>query len=226
MSDSQQPTFAVNEHVRVKRGVTDFDYADMPLGGWAGIVIQVEEGGCTACLVHWNGETLAAITSFYRQRCQQDGIDYTEKWLDQDDLEIDRGRRLGIESYPGTHTPLLRADTPDDRIRAVFGLASDDPLPAVDQESLLAYYEHLSFYLTVPFLADLRPTQPLQNELRSVVVLGLGDKARVNQNDGILCTGIDQSGEYELPLAGLHIQPDGPNHDLISDYSHWFSYGR
>ena len=97
MSESTQPRFTAHDHVRVKRGVTDFDYADMPLGGWAGIVIEVEAGGCTTCLIHWSQATLAAIAPFYQERCQHDGIDSEEKWLDEDDLERDHGGPLAIE---------------------------------------------------------------------------------------------------------------------------------
>lgn len=97
MSDSNQPTFAANDHVRVKPGVTDFDYADMPLGGWKGTVVEVQEDPCTTCLVHWSRATLTAIPLRYRTRCEQDGIDYKEKWLDQDDLEMDGDGRPAVE---------------------------------------------------------------------------------------------------------------------------------
>lgn len=123
MSESSQPKFARHDHVRVKPGVTDFDYADMPLGGWTGIVIEIERGGCTTCLVHWSDATLAAIAPFYRQRCQQDGIDSEEKWLDEDDLEPDDGSPLHIEQRhdtPAWNQPLSygkqhkRSDRRDD----------------------------------------------------------------------------------------------------------------
>ena len=35
------PKFKVGDRVRVKPGVTDVDYPDMPLGGWAGTVVEV-----------------------------------------------------------------------------------------------------------------------------------------------------------------------------------------
>jgi hypothetical protein len=102
MSGTTQSKFAVNDHVRVKRGVTDFDYADMPLGGWAGIVIEIERGDCTTCLVCWSEVTLAAIAPFYQERCPQDGIDSEEKWLEEGDLERDDGRPLDIERRQDT----------------------------------------------------------------------------------------------------------------------------
>ncbi len=102
MSGTNEPKFTAQDHVRVKRGVTDFDYADMPLGGWTGIVVEVEHGGCTTCLVRWSHATLAAIAPFYQERCRQDGIDSKEKWLDEDDLERDDGSALDIEQRPGT----------------------------------------------------------------------------------------------------------------------------
>ncbi len=101
MTYPNQTTFSANDHVRVKQGVTDFDYPDMPLGGWVGTVMDVEEGGGTTCLVRWSQETLQAMSPRYRDRCEQDGIDCEEKWLDQDDLETAPRTRPTVEQQTG-----------------------------------------------------------------------------------------------------------------------------
>ena len=49
--------FAVGSQVRVKKGVTAPNHADMSLGGWCGKVYQVSG---TVCLVHWSEATLEA----------------------------------------------------------------------------------------------------------------------------------------------------------------------
>lgn len=222
MSGSHRPKFARNDHVRVKRGVTDFDYADMPLGGWRGTVVEVEEGDSTTYLVRWSPETLAAIMPLYRRRCEQDGLDYQEKWLEEDDLEMGDRRPLAVEKSKGIATPILSAENEEDRIRAVFGMAGDEPLPNVDQDALLTYYEHLCIHLTFPFLADLQQTRPAQPVLRSVTVLGLAEKSRVNDVEGILCRVVDEIGQRDLPLTDLRVDPDRPNDQPLSDYTHWF----
>ena len=48
--------FRVGDKVRVKHGVTDVEYADMPMGGWAGTVTDVDKRGVYT--VRWSRETL------------------------------------------------------------------------------------------------------------------------------------------------------------------------
>ena len=37
--------FQVGDRVRVKQGIRDADYSDMPLGGWAGTILEVHDHG-------------------------------------------------------------------------------------------------------------------------------------------------------------------------------------
>lgn len=39
--------FVIGDKVRVKRGVKDNDYPDLPLGGWAGTISAVHDDGIT-----------------------------------------------------------------------------------------------------------------------------------------------------------------------------------
>ena len=89
MPESKAARFGVADHVRVKSGTTDSDYRDVFLGGWSGTVVEVKQGDCINCLVRWSNDTLRAMSTFYRSRCEADGRDHAEKWLDQVDLEND-----------------------------------------------------------------------------------------------------------------------------------------
>ena len=51
--------FRVGDKVRVKRGVQDTDYPDMPLGGWAGEIVELHDDGMYT--LRWSHETLEAI---------------------------------------------------------------------------------------------------------------------------------------------------------------------
>lgn len=88
------PQFAVGDRVRVKPGVVDPEYPDMPMGGWLGTVSQVEEA---AYLVQWSEATLAAVHPIYHKRCQQDGVDFQHMWLQAEELELDPGEPLCIQ---------------------------------------------------------------------------------------------------------------------------------
>ncbi|MFO0845285.1 MAG: hypothetical protein U0797_23360 [Gemmataceae bacterium] len=54
------PRFAVGSAVRVRPGTPDPDYPDIPLGGWAGVVREVETAGVPEpiYLVRWTDEAL------------------------------------------------------------------------------------------------------------------------------------------------------------------------
>ena len=51
--------FRVGDKVRVKHGVMDTEYPDMPMGGWAGTISEVHKGGMYT--IRWSQETLANI---------------------------------------------------------------------------------------------------------------------------------------------------------------------
>ena len=88
------PKFAVGSQVRVKKGVTAPNHADMPLGGWCGRVYQASGA---MCLVHWSEATLEAIHSIHRERWQRDGVDFRVMWLQENVLDADSGEPLCIE---------------------------------------------------------------------------------------------------------------------------------
>jgi len=170
------PKFSIGEKVRVRLGVCDPDYDDLTIGGWAGTVGEVKKGSPPTCLVRWNGETLKSQSPIYRKRCERDGFDGEEMWLGENDLEPDPGGPIKIEQPNEIVTKPLSMDDQDDRIRAVFGLTSDDPLPNVDFDSLLAYHRHLSESLLFPFEAEYsHETGPFQMTTRHITVTRPGE---------------------------------------------------
>ena len=144
--------FQVGDRVRVKQGIRDADYPDMPLGGWAGTISEVHDHGMYT--VRWSQETLAAIHPVYLKRCERDGMDSEQYWLGDDDLEPDAGGPLTLEPPTKIRTKRLSPKDQDDRVRMVFDLTSNDPLPDVDEETLEVYHEYLAKHLVFPFEAD------------------------------------------------------------------------
>ena len=80
--------FKVGDKVRVKHGVADVDYPDIPMGGWVGEVTKVDKNGMYT--IRWSQETLAAIHPVIKKRCEADGLVMGEYGLADDDLEPDR----------------------------------------------------------------------------------------------------------------------------------------
>jgi len=56
--------FAVGDQVRVRHGTVDPDYSDLPLGGWAGTIVEVDDDGL--CHIKLNQATLDHIHPVYQ----------------------------------------------------------------------------------------------------------------------------------------------------------------
>jgi len=216
--------FKVGDHVRVKHGIRDTDYPDMPLGGWAGTISEIHDDGMYT--VRWSKETLAAIPSVFKKRCERDGMVLEEYWLGQDDLEPDEGGPLEIEQPTEITTKPLSSKDQDDRVRMVLGLTSNDPLPDVHDETLEAYHEHLSQTLAFPFEAEYTSeTGPFSSRTIQVKVIGLGDpddEPMIDGTYGILCEARYERRRPVLPLGELEVKKGKPNRQLVDDYSYWF----
>ena len=51
-------TFQIGDKVRVRHGVMDTDFPDIPIGGWAETIAEVHDDGMFT--VRWTEETLAS----------------------------------------------------------------------------------------------------------------------------------------------------------------------
>src|ERR1017187_4010434 len=71
------PRFQVGNKVRVKPGISDVLFPDMPLGGWSGSVTEIiNEKGQIEYLFKLDDRTLASIHPIYRERCERQGLDF------------------------------------------------------------------------------------------------------------------------------------------------------
>jgi hypothetical protein len=98
MKCPRRQRFSVGARVRVRQGTIDPDFASLPLGGWAGAVVEVADAGPAPYLVRWNRATLDTAHPIYCQLCAEDDRSFEEMWLDATDLVPDAGGPLAIES--------------------------------------------------------------------------------------------------------------------------------
>ena len=214
--------FKIGDRVRVKPGIQDEDHPDIPLGGWAGTISEVHKRGIYS--VRWSQETLASIHPIYKRRCAIDGNVLEEYWLGEEDMEPDLGGPLAIEQ-PIKITPRpLSAEDQSDRVRMVFGVTSDDLLPAVDEDSLETYYDHLVKQMKLPVDARHCPQEDFLNPspLRRVKVVALDGEIGWDEDEGILCKIRTDEGEKVVPLTDIEFRHSDPNYQLLADFSTWF----
>ena len=146
--------FATGAQVRVKPGITVPDFEDIPLGGWAGAIREVDQRSAPPTyLIEWSQHTLDHMHPVYRQRCERDGLELESMWLGEGDIEPDTGESAVIEQPTSIVTRRLNEKDQDDRVRIVLGLTSDDPLSEVEDDTLRAYHRYLAAHLTFPFEA-------------------------------------------------------------------------
>ena len=215
--------FKVGDKVRVKHGVRDTDYPDMPLGGWAGTITEVQEDGMYT--VRWSKETLANIHPVVKKRSEKDGTVLEEYWLRDYDLEPDPGGPLDIEQPKAITTKPLSSKDQDDRIRMIFGLTSNDPLPNVGEDTLLRYYEYLSKNMRFPLrVTRFVETGPFEGRKETVTVLSLLDPASEppDETEGLICQARLAGDRIEMPLAEFEVDGDAPGLQLLADYCYWF----
>lgn len=215
--------FKVGDKVRVKHGVKDTDYRGTPLGGWAGTICEIHDD--STYTIRWSSETLATIHPVVKKRSEKDGTVLGEYWLGDDDLEPDSGSPLDIEQPTEIKTKPLSPKDQDDRIRMVFGLTSNDPLPNVDEGTLLRYHEYLSKNMRFPFKVDhYVETGPFEGRKETVTVLSLLDPANdpPDETEGLICQARMDGDTIEMRLAEFEVDEDAPGLQIVADYCSWF----
>ena len=177
---SDSPRFQVGDKVRVKYGVIDPDFPDMPLGGWTGTITEIiEHEGQINCVFKLDDRTLKSVHPIYRKRCERDGLDFETMGLGEEDLELDDGTPVAIEQPTQIKTPPLSDKDQDDRVRMALGLTHDDPLPDVSIETLMTYYRYLAANLKFPFFTSYwAKSGPFSSKKVSVPDLQVGRSRR------------------------------------------------
>ncbi len=215
-------SFARGSVVRAKPGVVHNQYADIPLGGWVGIVKRIGWLTPIGYAVHWTDATLAQAHPVFFKRCERDGLKPHRHWLDEDQLEA------AAEETPATMeqptqivTRPLSSDEPDDRIRLMFGLTSDDGLPKADESAQRQYLAYLKTSLAFPFKADYFPATNIgPGNAGEVEVVGFADPP-LDPEAGIVCNARQGKEEVQVPLVGLEMDVDAPNFQHVEDYTYW-----
>jgi hypothetical protein len=210
--------------VRVKAGVTDADYPDIPLGGWAGTVSDFDNRRRPPLYeIEWNEATLAAMHPVYQRRCARDDRAIELSWVSENDLEADPGGEPVIEQPTQLRPRPLNPEGPTDVTLAIFGLTSDDALPPFNQESLTRYHQHLSEQLKFPFPAlYIGQVGPRGDpDIQIARVEGLAPLAESNLSEGLIAEAIIDGRRQRAPLAFFQAPPGERSARELQAYLFW-----
>src|SRR5271157_6267293 len=194
---SDTPRFQVGDKVRVKSGVIDPDFPDIPLGAWTGTVTEVEQADDQITYeLKWNERTLNGMHPVYLKRCERDGLEMESMWLGEEDIEPDDGTPVSMEQPTQIKTLPLSEKDQDDRVRMALGLTHDDPLPEVSRKTLLAYYRYLAANLWFPFKAK------TESDGTTLTVSRLIDpkESELDEEEGLLCEARDREKPFPQGL--------------------------
>lgn len=113
----------------------------------------------------------------------------------------------------------------DDRLREVFGLSEESPIPPVTHDTLAAYHDYLAARLFFPFEALYCPNgSDMRQLIHYIKITGLiapqPGRSRVLQ--GLLCLAENHREVLQAPLVEIGVREENPNCQLIDDYSYWF----
>ncbi len=209
--------------IRVKPGTTVPDFEDIPLGGWAGTVSEVDQrSNPPTYLIEWNQFTLDHMHPVFRKRCKREDLELESMWLGEDDIELDTGEPAVIEQPTSIVSRPLNPKDEDDRVRLALGLTRNDPLREVDEETLWAYHRFLAANLVFPFEAK---WEPEYGPAPIIKITGLGDPEVDDVADemyGLLCEARSEGRLLGVPLAECEATKGSPNLQLLKDYSYWF----
>lgn len=227
-SGSGPPRFQPEDKVRVRHGTREPEFPDIPIGGWAGTVKEVEQNeDQTLYLIAWNRATLRGMHSIYKKRCERDGLDLESMWLGDDEIEPDDGAPVSMEQPTSIVTKPLSDQDQDDRVRIVFGLTHDDLLPDVSEKSLLAYHRYLATRLKFPIpITFWEDSGPHVSKKVTTAITRLADPPmdyEIGEGYGLTCWVPNRKGEeVEIPLDEIELGKNDANQRLLEDYSYWF----
>ena len=212
--------FIKGDLVQVKPGIVNNHYPDIPLGGWVGNITKIAWLTPVGYEIRWTKPTLEQAHAVYLKRCQRDGIPPDQYWLEADHLEeASEEMPTTMEQPTNIITRPLSTDDIHDRIRMMFGLTTDDPLPPVDEQNQEKFLDYLKANLTFPFKAEYSP-ESSDSRSGKVTILGFADPP-IDPDDGIVCEVCKGKSHFQAPLSNMQVHEDEPNFQHVADYTYW-----
>ena len=213
--------FAVGSKVRVKAGVFSDTTPALCMEGWRATVLDVIHCDPPVYVLMWSEGTVEAMPP-QPQMCFMDdwcGCDYEGIMCYEEELDLDDGEGDVVSPRAGSSAVLPASgstawqDRPS-RIRSVFGLEDDAPLPPVNADSLLTYARYLRGAFDVGFQQAKLAVSLEEGDWLCVGKISLA----VSPDAGVLAW---VTGELTA-LCELRFHESSYNYEALEDYKYWF----
>jgi hypothetical protein len=218
----------IGDVVKVKSGVLDPDTEAFSIGGWQGRILDIrtDEDGTSIIDLEWDSITLRNMPTASIERCEGEGLDWTQIGLYPEDLELAKARdtqkqvqqvRKEIEDrYSQSYLWLGEEGKRIGRI--LQGIDPDDEIAMLER-----WEEYFEQHLNFPFEAEV-------DEWQERGPLKAGDKASiksisvVDELYGVIVELRVGRKTYEYPLCEFAVtDKQSSNYQLIQDYRVWFA---
>ena len=226
--NKRSPKFGLQlgDAVAVNPGVEDPDFGD-DLTGWQGNIIEITEDdqGESVLLISWDNRTLADMPGETIKRSIQEGMDWTEMYLLED--EVAPAEPRDADNFE-ERAEIIEQRTKDyawwhlgeqgQRIRAVI----KDVDPNDDWATFQAWDSHLRKNLKLPFEAEVIEPQP-ERHLRMGVKVKVSAIQPLDEDEGVMVLVEKGKKQIEVDLYNLEVvDTESENYDLVDDYQVWF----
>jgi hypothetical protein len=235
-----RPKFSAGNLIQVNDDVMDYDWGNLPIGGWVGKITEIHrEKDGPKYDVDWSDETMKKCHPIYEKLANLEDLNFgTYCRLDEDKIHaFTGGKVMLVNPDPNvvshyTDRP-LDPDDKDDRIRMIFGTHPLDWFPTLgedeetDTQLLKRYYDYLSELLALPFEAKYiqrgggRTISERAFTVKSLINPDTIKPEGRNESDGLFCFGLDPVGNMlEVPLRKIYCDTM-PHEQLLDDYREW-----
>ncbi len=214
--------FKLGDSVVVKPDVIDPDL-NVNIGGWQGRISEINQKDNIVCIA-WDSLTLQQMSSDLIDQCEEEGLDWTNMYLNPEEVELTTSRdsqkevKEIVERLENEHNWSFLGEE-GRRIQAVLANVEDDD----DWAAFEAWEEHFGKVLKFPFEAEVSEPQE-RGPLRtgdSVTVLGLEGNEDLY---GVLASLRHKRKKYVFPLCDLEVADKrSSNYQSVKDYAVWFA---
>lgn len=218
----------IGDVVKVKPEVLDPDTEAFSIGGWQGRIIDIrtDEDEASIIDIEWDSITLRNMPAESIERCEEEGLDWTQMGLYPEDLVLAEARATQKqvqqvqkeieERYSQSYLWLGEEGKRIGKILA--GLDPDDEIAMLER-----WEEYLEQHLSFPFEAVVDEWQE-RGPLKAGDTGSINSISMVDELYGIIVELRVGRKKYEYPLCEfVATDKQSSNYQLIQDYRVWFA---